>query len=174
MHVSSLYCPSSSSVLFRPFGADCSDHFVTPSMQILFSDQLMFFMHTVDIVVCYGCCSIVHKLSAVTFLYACIINFWGWFFCANVEYIDSVWCHVCLSVAQLYVRYVSECTLFLGEPNSTQALFSLGDWAKLPRSRQVLSRQPSNPLLHSALCLYPSLGNPWFSWVNRLTVWNSQ
>jgi len=63
------------SVLFRPFGADCSDHFVTPSMQILFSDQLMFFMHTVDIVVCYGCCSIVHKLSAVTFLYACIINF---------------------------------------------------------------------------------------------------
>ena len=56
---------------------------------------------------------------------------------------------------QLSVRYVSERILYLGEPNNTRALFSLGDWAlltKRPHSRQVLSPQPSNLLLH---CIAP-------------------
>jgi len=63
---------------------------------------------------------------------------------------------VCLFFFRLAIRCVSGHFLFLGEPNSIQVLFSLGDWVKQPRSLQMPSRQPSKSMLHSAgFCFHP-------------------
>ena len=57
-------------------------------------------------------------------------------------------CQLKFVYPKLFLRCVSEYILFLGEPNYTRVLFSLGDWAlltKRTRFRRMLSHQPSNP-----------------------------